>query len=353
MAKTKPSSSQRIMALDYLRGLFIVILIVDHLWRWPNLLQFTTGRGELWVSAAEGFILISGMLVGYIHGYKKRNNPLKPISVNLIKRGLMLYAWMWITTIILVFVTWNLSLKGNMAYIPVPVGDWSALFTMMLKLDYAHTLTHFLYLYAIYLIVSPIALWLLRQGKWWLLLTVSFIVYVIGLKTSTEYMQWQILFFSATAFGFYFDNILAKFRSLSKKHRYLIRLSAIALFGFCFLYSMSLILTQTPGVYIDPIFTRRPLSIATLPMAFLWFIGLLSLFVYLTPFLDKTARWLLAFGQRSLTAYILHIVPLVIVQFVFEPSDGNFWLNTLLAVFCISATWALLQIPGINRLVPR
>ena len=74
----------RMLALDYLRGFFIVIIVIDHLWRWPNMFEYVSGRGELWASAAEGFVIISGLLVGYVRGYKNRNQPLLEVSKKLI-----------------------------------------------------------------------------------------------------------------------------------------------------------------------------------------------------------------------------------------------------------------------------
>src|SRR6478752_2733089 len=99
MKPTIPASSaSRFLALDYLRGFFIIVIIVDHLWRWPSLFEFISGRGELWSSAAQGFIIISGLLIGYIRGYKNRDQPLWGITKKLLKRGLTLYVWMFITT---------------------------------------------------------------------------------------------------------------------------------------------------------------------------------------------------------------------------------------------------------------
>lgn len=350
--KKRPSSS-RVIALDYLRGFFITVIIIDHLWRWPNMFQYVTGRGELWVSAAEGFILISGLLVGYVHGYKKRLKPLVPLSWKLVKRGVMLYVWMWITTIPLVAITWNWAPKGGMAYIPVQVGDWNELVKLMFEFNYAHSLTHFLYLYALYLIISPAVIWLLRKGKWWIVLIASILTYAYGLQHEIEWLQWQLLFFTAATLGYHFDSVMARFRALPLHIRQTIRIGTIAVLLATFAYSLNVILGKVPGIYTDPIFTRRPLSWPTVPMAMLWFLGLLSLFTYLLPMLQKWGRWLLTFGERSLTAYILHVVPLVVVQILFPPTDGEFWFNTLLAICSIATTWALLKIPGINRLIPR
>lgn len=351
--KSPKSSGSRIIALDYLRGFFISVIIIDHLWRWPNIFQYVTGRGELWVSAAEGFILISGLLVGYVHGYKKRKTPLKPLSFKLIKRGIMLYIWMWLTTIPLVAITWNWSPIGGMAYIPVQVGDWNQLIKLMFEFNYAHSLTHFLYLYALYLMLSPVVIWTLRKGKWWLVIGASILAYLYGIQHEIEWLQWQILFFSATTIGYYFEYLLNTFRLLPTKLKLAIRFGSIALMLGTFTYSLNIILAYEPGTYTDPTFTRRPLSFPTVPMALLWFAGLLSAFTYLVPMLKKWGSFLLVFGERSLTAYILHVVPLVIVQILFKPTVGEFWFNTLLAAGCVAFTWALLKIPGINHIIPR
>ena len=352
--KKQPRSAGRIIALDYLRGFFIVVIIIDHLWRWPNIFQYMTGRGELWVSAAEGFVMISGMLVGYIHGYKKRQLPLSGIAAKLIQRGLMLYIWMCITTVFLVATTWYAQFKGNVAHVPIPVGDWQALLHQIIKLDYVHTLTHFLYLYAIFLVAAPCVLWLLRRNKKWLVVALSAVFWFIGFQTSIEWLQWQVLFFIPSVFGYYFDTAFAWYRSRTPKARLALRLVPIFILAITFLTSLVAVLPHEPGTYIHAVFNRRPLlTLPTILLSFVWFFGLLSLFQYIMPFLKKSFSWLLPlFGERSLTAYILHTIPLVICQMLFA-SSTNFWVNTLLTISCVIGTWILLKIPFINKLIPR
>ena len=59
---------QRDLALDMLRGYFLVIIMVDHLRYAVNPLYYLSGRQALWVTAAEGFVLVSGYLVGKLRG---------------------------------------------------------------------------------------------------------------------------------------------------------------------------------------------------------------------------------------------------------------------------------------------
>jgi len=347
------ATSSRILALDYLRGFFIIIIISDHLWRWPNLFELLSGRGELWSSAAEGFVIISGLLVGYIRGYKNRNQPLLTVSKKLIARGIMLYIWMIITTLLLVSASWLLDFEGSMAYVPIPEDHWSELILSVLRLDYVHTLTHFLYLYAIFLVISPLAIWLLRRSKYWIVALTSMVIWAFGIRDGIEWMQWQILFFIPAVGGFYFEPLIKYYRMLSKKLRYILRLSLISITLLTVILAEIKVLSQVPGTYQSILFGRDPITLATVFISFLWFLGLLSLFQYLLPWLKKWLGWLLlTFGERSLTAYILHIVPLVLCALLFKATT-NIFVNTLLSLSCILFTWGLLKIPYINKVIPR
>lgn len=348
-----PADKSRILALDYLRGFFIIVIIADHVWRWPNIFQYISGRGELWTSAAEGFVIISGLLVGYIRGYKNRNMPLGEVSKKLVKRGLTLYIWMLITTFLLVSVSWLLPFKGGIPPVPIDIGHWNELFISMIRLDYAHTLTHFLYLYAIFLVLSPLVIWLFRRSKAWIVAICSVVLWVIGVSNSIEWMQWQLLFFLPAIVGFYFDALFAYYRRLSIITRRIIRYGSIGLTILTAIVAAAIVLPHAPGSYENSLFGREHLTLPTILISFLWFSGLLSLFQLLLPFLQRWLGWLLlTFGERSLTAYILHTIPLVLCQLWFVDFT-NFWINSLLVASCILITWMLLKIPKINTVVPR
>jgi hypothetical protein len=353
--QNRPSqpATTRLLALDYLRGFFIIVIIADHLWRWPNIFESITGRGELWSSAAEGFVIISGLLIGYVRGYKDRQKPLAEVSKKVIKRGILLYVWMLITTLLLVGVSWMLDFKGEIAYVPQPAGEWGTLIISTLRFDYVHTLTHFLYLYAIFLVLSPLAIWLLRNKKAWVLGMISGVVWVIGIINAIEWMQWQLLFFLPAIVGFYLEPLLARYHKLSLISRRTIRFGSIIVTLVTAAIASFIILPTIPGTYENSLFGREPITLPTILTSFLWFGGLLSLFQLLLTYLKRWLGWLLqVFGERSLTAYILHIIPLVLCQLLFAEST-DFWLNSFLVTACILFTWGLLKIPHINKIIPR
>src|SRR3954466_14178860 len=70
VVKSKTPRSRRILAFDLIRGFFLLIIMVDHIELYPNGFDVFTGKGRLWVSAAEGFFFISGLLIGMV--YRRR-----------------------------------------------------------------------------------------------------------------------------------------------------------------------------------------------------------------------------------------------------------------------------------------
>ena len=343
------TTSTRIEALDYLRGFFILVIIVDHLWRWPNIFEFVSGRGELWVSAAEGFVIISGLLVGYVRGRKGLKKSFSEVRKKLIMRGLLLYIWSFITTAVLVAASWYLVFKSSIAYIPYDRFNWSDLLRDTLTLNYGHTLTHFLYLYAIFLVISPLLVWLLRRGLWWVGLLISLAVWGYGFGTDSEWMLWQVLFFLPAIAGFYLDQIIAFFRRIPSSFMQIF----IAVGLTSIIVSALIILPKDPGTYSPEVFSREPLSLPRIGLAFVWFGTLAWLFNKLLPWLEKTVGWLLLpFGTRSLTAYIVHSFVLMGISLLLPPLYGS-WLNTLIACGAILTTWAIIRIPDINRVIPR
>jgi hypothetical protein len=339
----------RIEALDYLRGFFILVIIVDHLWRWPNLFQYASGRGELWVSAAEGFVMISGLLVGYVRGYKGLKKPFAEISKKLIARGLMLGIWAIITTILIVTASWTLVFRSNIAYVPIAQFDWWNLIVKSLTLQYTHTLSHFLYLYALFLVAAPLLVWLLRRRQWWIGGVISVGLFVLGTFWKIESLQWQLLFFLPAIAGFYLDSIIAYCRRIPP---WLIW-TFISVGAASVIWSALVVLPIAPGWYHTHLFSREPLAPARIGLAVVWFITLAYLFNKGLQWLEHSVGWLLMpFGTRSLTAYIVHSLPLMLIA-LFIPATNSFILNSLIAALAILATWTILKIPNLNKVIPR
>src|SRR5690242_6351241 len=150
---------RRIFELDLLRGFFICVIILDHLQFWPSPLQYLTGQGRLWVSAAEGFFLISGLLIGYLRVYKGMKLPMRELTVLLLRRAFMLYVWGVIITFIV--VARAALMPGSGALLPkFPAAEQvSSLGTYIwnvVSTTFSSDWIYFLRLYAIMLAVTPL-----------------------------------------------------------------------------------------------------------------------------------------------------------------------------------------------------
>lgn len=364
---------RRIYELDLLRGFFICVIILDHLQFWPSPLQYVTGQGRLWVSAAEGFFLISGLLIGYLRAYKGMSTPLIDLTKLLLKRAALLYIWG--VGITFAVISLSVLMPGDGALLPklptleqassMPVYLWNV-FTTMLSSDWIY----FLRLYAIMLAVTPLFLWLIRIGKWWIGAIVSLSIYSFSLLTGFEEaaLQWQVFFFGAAFIGWKLETILAWLRARPRiRTGFIISLIFVTLVTMVLSYFMvhGWKVVESPNapisrdayvsvrMSVDPWFSNNPMVPARVGLAFVWFGGLLALFHVIRPWLLKYAGWLLMpFGQSSLTAYCLQALVLIpIVTFV--PLTANFWLNGLIGVLVILLFAGLIRLRAVRKVFPR
>lgn len=350
------TAASRMLALDYLRGFFIVIILIDHLWRWPSLLVIFSGKGELWVTAAEGFVIISGLLVGFVRGHKNKSQPMKTVASKLVRRALLLYIWFVLMSVVYTAFIWYLPTIANMPWVEVPEGDWGKLLPALLTFQEAHVWIHFLYLYAIFLALAPIFVWMLRKSYGWLAAVLSLALFAIGVRTNTEWLQWQVLFYIPAIAGYYLPNIQQWWRHIGKEQRQQLTGILWSIFGFTLVISVYFSLlnpTAHSAVQLNPIFAREPMTFAHVVLSFVWFTALVMIFERVIGFMKRWLGWLFEpFGTRSLTAYILHGVSITI--FALLVADGTSLLtNTLIGIACIMITWGLLQIPFIQKIIPR
>lgn len=366
-------SPRRIHELDLLRGFFMIIIILDHLQFWPSPWQYMTGQGRLWASAAEGFFLISGFLIGYLKAYKERHVNLTAQTKKLLKRAAMLWVWCVGITFLIVSITILLPEHGNLLpklpdaeqVVAFPTYIWN-----VVSAHYANDWIYFLRLYAIMLAVTPAFLWCIRHKKWWLFATTSLLAYIGSLvfKWDEGGLQWQILFFGAAFVGWKFESItgwLRKNRLWYKRLQWTLATIALATIALSYTVVHGWTYVESPQAqldynsyisirsYVDPLFSNNPLVPLRIAIAFLWFSGLLALFHLARNTIERWFGWVLfEFGQSSLTAYCLQAI---FMGFVVTYANGynNFWLNGLVGLMTIVGFWALMKVPLIRRILPR
>jgi hypothetical protein len=229
----KVPKSRRILAFDLLRGLFLLIIIIDHIELYPNPLDFFTGKGRLWVSAAEGFFFMSGLLIGMV--YKRRLAlGMRFIFKKMWRRAAELYVvGVGLTFVFLCWVefTHHAPIKDSL---PSPL-PWHHIIGQALLMRFTYGWADFLVRFAILMLFAPLIFFLVSKGKWWLAL--------IGIITAWAFrgqgftLAWQLIFNLGIIIGFHWTRIEDSFRSLKKRRRRLIKRGLAAAAAATFIIS--------------------------------------------------------------------------------------------------------------------
>lgn len=354
----QPEQPGRIAALDYLRGYFIAVIIIDHLEKFPSLWTFFTGERRLWMTAAEGFVIISGFLIGYVRGNKGLKHSFKTIAKKLFARAALLYASVVIASIAYFSIDWYIPAIPNVPSPSVAEHDWAGMLRELLLLHHANAWVYFLMLYAIFIFLAIGFIYLLRIKQPLIAIAAVIATYTWGFTHDIEWMKWQAIFFLPALIGFYYPQVHTWWLSLSHKLRR--NLSRILATTSIAILALSIISTffgsLLPSGWADSmnlVFALNAFSPARVLLSFLWFVALAFLFQRLYLFLRRWTFGVLAyFGAHSLTAYLAH--GLIICAFAyFVPTPLDPITNTLLGLAAILAVYGFIRIPFIAKILPR
>ncbi len=365
----------RIKTFDLLRGYFIISIIIDHLAFFPNGIDWWSARGGLFVTAAEGFFLISGIVLGVVRGAKLIDQPMGYVSKLLLKRGLQLYLTS-VTLVLLFTVLGWLFYMDNPGLKPGIAAPDSNIFSVLwstLSMQYYYGWADYLRLYALFLFVSPLAFWLLRRGLWYAVLGLSLAVWFIypddlslpfDLRVYLQPLSWQLLFFIGVVTGFYWNHIVDVWRNLHRRRRKVLTVGLLSLAGVTFTLSV-LIMLSTMGIDAGPIltpelqhylfdnfFNKEAMPLTRILLALTWFWSAFYLFRRFEVYITAALGWLLVpFGTNSLYVYTLHAFIVFFVNLYFVP--GPLWFNFLVTAGAILLIRIAVHYKLLMGIIPR
>ena len=371
-AKTKKQSSKssRILAFDLLRGFFLIVIILNHLGWYPSGFELITIGGGLFVSTAEGFFLLSGIVLGIVSGQKLIDKPFKVPAKLLLKRAIQLYITSVVLMLIFTFIVWaffmdNPGLKPGIRPIDQPLGE--VLFGAF-TFNYIYGWADFLRLYSIYILISPLALWLLRQGKWYLVLLASASVWwfvdINNIPLSNELMMvipWQFIFFSGFVIGFNWEKITNLWHSIAKNWRKIIVVSLNTLAIITLLLNVILVLAAPISPQLNeiknalsPYFDLATLPLSRLALFALWFWLGFWIFNRYEKQITKYFGWILIpFGQNSLYVYTIHAF-VVFFAHLIMPNPSAYWaINLLGTLVVLGLVYAAVKTKFLMKIIPR
>jgi hypothetical protein len=209
--------STRLMHLDALRGLFLFMMAVDHI---PSDLQIVTNHPWGFMSAAEGFVFLAGLMGGMIYTRKLALIPGPSAAAGIRRRALTIYLWHFGTFMVMLLGVWlTLRLTGSApgGAPPVMAQRPALAFLAGGTLLYQPGLLDVLPLYCVLILCLPWLLQLLEGGHRRALVLGSFAVWAAtnafwpqqpivaagGLLNTGAFNlgAWQLLYILGVVFG--------------------------------------------------------------------------------------------------------------------------------------------------------
>jgi hypothetical protein len=348
------------MRLDLLRGFCVVVMVADHIGGERSWIYIVTGGNRFFTSAAEGFVLISGIVMGTVYLNVIRREGMNAMLRKILKRAGFLYVLTVALTILFALVSYLMNSAWSLAITPArPLEFVLSVGT----LHRSYPVTDVLLLYTLLVLAAPPLLYLLGTGRTRIALAGAWGLWLLWQVSPADvqfpwnvvdggfpFAAWQLPFAMGVIIGYHRDRIA---RALTTRTR-----AAIVILGAL----VSVILIVAFQLTIADRASDQPSALAWLlssdlvfgkndlrPGRLLALVGVASFAYTLVTMLWVPIRralgWLfLPLGQRSLGAYGIHL-------FVLALSDS--WIgdllrigtdNTLLQIVSIVIIWALLPV---------
>ncbi len=346
--------TKRNKVLDILRGHFLLAILVDHFHKFPSIFEYYNGKGDLWVSAATGFVFISGLLLGVINFPKIKSHGMSFVAKHLIQRGVKLYFLSVLLTVLYSILGLYL---GKWPYIGQGIlyTNSKDILQNALLFKYSYGWADLLIFYAILLLISPLVIFLVHKGRWRGVLIVSFCLWLYafitpGLQRYTgsyfPVISWQFLFVLGIIVGKYRSKFSTWYRRYFTGEVIFPKLVlVISFFSVLLLTILDVRLNAFSGrtkEIIDLLMNKLELGPGRIIAFFIWFTFLYVLVHTFYAYIAKYLGWLyFSFGKNSLLTYTIQSVILFASFYISTP--GGFLLNSLITVFVILLNWVLVE----------
>ncbi|MFT2011224.1 OpgC domain-containing protein [Pontibacter sp. 13R65] len=326
---------KRNQQIDFFKGLLLILITVDHFMDSDNLLKKFTFEFVGPVSAAEGFVFLSGLTVGLIYTSKLNKSGLASIAAATRKKAWHIYRY----HLLLFLLTWVFLISGQ-AIFKYWEGEYAAILQNPIEmlfmgsfLLYQPSLLDILPMYVLFMLLTPYLILLYKKQYQWQVLALSFLVYLAGtsgvlvsltgsflsktflLSGYFNMLCWQFLFVAGLYIGYLVYHQKTRAILESKALLYLSLLICIPLFFINFFY------ISFEGFDVEFWTERGHLR----PLRLLNFAALVAIVAHLATsfkswFQTKAVCYL---GRHSLQVFSLHIL----LVLLFKPLIVN--LNSL------------------------
>ncbi len=344
-----------------MRGYLVLILAAVHLDYVPSLFGWFDGRGALWVSEAEGFFFISGMVVAMM----RHRDIQRAGFVIAVRRSWRRAAQLYVVACTLTLLYTALGQFARSRGWPgVKVGldthsSWWGVVVHTLTLRYVYGWADFLTFYVPMFLAAPLIVWALMHHLDAVIVAVSFAAYASltwrPWGVAAPFLQWQACFVLGCVVGFHFHDIRAWAAALTRRSR--IILAALAVGAALAIYTVGLVMLfraiwqPTTPLYSELVANNR-LGLLRPVLCVITFAGGYVALEYLQrPIMATVGRILVLFGQNSLYVYVVQSLFVFTVPFLLHRRGVVF--NTTLDLCIIAIIWLGLRKRILLRFMPR
>jgi hypothetical protein len=348
------SGGRRDLRLDLLRGFAVIAMVADHIGGQRSWLYAITGGDAFFVSAAEVFVFISGLLMGMIYAGIITRQGLGAALMKSLQRAWTLYLMTVTLTLTFMILSAQLGLGWEFE---MTDATWSDLLVSVLTLHRTFYLTDILLLYTLLVLAALPVLVLLVHTKTALVLAASWGLWmlwqlvpqhtqfpwsIVG-NSVFNFPAWQALFVTALVIGYHRQQL----------EQYLARISGHLVVGISGVFVATVIgiyvvvfleLSSPHVMLVEHYFGKVDLRIGRLLVFTGFFTFAFGLVTFAWAPIQRALGWLLLpLGQEALSAYILHLfiaaLAVKVKPLVFTTGPATATENTICQLAGIAFIW--------------
>jgi hypothetical protein len=362
------TAAKRDVRIDWLRGLAMTCVIVNHS-KLTSLLSWFSYERFWIVTAAEVFVVLSGVVLGMVYGRRLARDGWRAVVRGLGRRALLLYgAFVGVTVSLLALAAMGVDV-GFLVPSDGETAEWFLAPTTMTMSAWRDVLFmragpwafEIIGLY-VWLVAAAIpCLLILHRAGWRVLLAASWALYLwyrvdphaitaSGFEMTFPLLAWQLLFVHGIVIGYHRSDIgvfFARMPAIAPRLGVVVT-AGFAIFAFCCPWSpgpswlhLSVVSPERFSDVYEGYFSLSDLGVGrllnlsiALPVAYL----MLTRDWAVTRSFEKV---FVVLGQRSLGAFVLHVYALLLLEHM--PFHDGIWANTLAQVTMVGVIATLLM----------
>jgi hypothetical protein len=363
------NGGKRDLRIDFLRGFAVLAMVADHLGGDPSWLYNITGGNRFLFSAAEGFVFISGLVMGIVYCGIIAKQGIGPAMWKALRRAGSLY----MLTVVLTFAFISLSYLLHLPWVAgVKVDDPLTRIVERLTLHRAFYLTDVLLMYTLLVAVAPLAFLLLVNKRTPVLLGGSWLLWAayqrwpeqVSVPWTIEdnsvfhLAAWQVLFFTGLVIGYHRERIAAWAQRIpTGPYLTVLTVLCAGLIEF-HRHSGAILAWFTPDgdsdVLTQRLFDKSDVRIGRLIVFAIFFqFALLLVTIAWRPLLRALGWFLLPLGQSALLAYSTHLFVIALfthyVPRVPALQNTSSLANTLVQLAGIGLVYAVVRLTPVVK----